>query len=138
MNQRPPPGKPNRDPPIFRSGGSGRSEPRTREVRSAPLEISRRVKGEDHLDTIKSAGNLADLRVHQGRHSEAELLYREVLEKMRRILGNEHADTLQSSLGLANMLEVQGRDQEAEALLRETLETCRRVLGNDSETTPRH
>jgi Flp pilus assembly protein TadD len=71
----------------------------------------------------------------QGRHDEAEVIQREVLESSRRVLGEEHQKTLERTDALTAVLRAQGRLEEAEELLRETLEISRGVLGEGHETT---
>jgi hypothetical protein len=58
------------------------------------LCASRRVLGEEHPDTLTSAGNLASSLSRQGKYAEAERIEREVLCASRRVLGEEHPDTL--------------------------------------------
>ena len=47
----------------------------------------RRVLGEEHPDTLRSANNLATSLSGQGKHAEAERIEREVLGARRRVLG---------------------------------------------------
>ncbi|MGO8781517.1 MAG: tetratricopeptide repeat protein [Rhodomicrobium sp.] len=53
------------------------------------LEITRRQKGEYHLDTAARAGWLGGLYKEQGRYVEAEPLYKRELEIRERVLGKE-------------------------------------------------
>ena len=65
------------------------------------LERRRRILGEDHPDTLRSADNLAtDLRM-LGEVQAAHDLHKEILERRRRILGEDHPDTLRSASNLA-------------------------------------
>ena len=65
------------------------------------LVASRRVLGDEHPETLTSAGNLALSLSEQGKHAEAERIHREVLGARRRVLGDEHPDTLTSANNLA-------------------------------------
>ena len=49
---------------------------------------------------------------HAGKHSEAEQLYRQVLEVRERVLGPEHPDTLKTKHNLADTLQDQGKLQD--------------------------
>ncbi len=55
----------------------------------------RRVLGQDHPDTLTSAGNLAQSPWYQGEHAEAEGMLQAAFAARRRVLGSAHpADTL--------------------------------------------
>ena len=57
--------------------------------------------GEDHPDTLDSAGNLAaDLR-DLGEYEAARELDEDTLARRRRVLGEDHPDTLDSANNLA-------------------------------------
>jgi Tetratricopeptide repeat len=73
--------------------------------------------------------NLASTYWNQGRWSEAETIYLEVVERKRRVLGEEHPSTLTSMANLASMYWNQGRWSEAEKMEVEVMERKRRVLG---------
>ena len=61
----------------------------------------RRVLGEEHPDTLASAGNLAASLSKQGKYTDAERIQREVLGVQKRVLGAEHPNTLMSAINLA-------------------------------------
>ena len=65
----------------------------------------------------------------QGRHAEAEKMYRETLELWQRVFGNRHLRTRQSMSSLADVLSAQGKREEAEEL--------RKELHNASKDGPR-
>jgi hypothetical protein len=65
------------------------------------LEKSRRILGEEHLDTIWAMSPLAIILRHQGKLSDAAAVQRDVLEKRQRILGEEHPDTIWTMNSLA-------------------------------------
>jgi tetratricopeptide (TPR) repeat protein len=112
-------------------GRNAEAETMHREV----LVVQRRVLGQEHPDTLTTAGNLASSLDSQGRYSEAESLYREVLVVQRRVLGPEHPDTLTTAGNLASSLDDQGRCSEAETMHREVLVVRRRVLGPEHPHT---
>ena len=65
------------------------------------LARRRRVLGEDHPDTLKSANNLAsDLRA-LGEHQAARELDEDTLARRRRVLGGDHPNTMKSANNLA-------------------------------------
>ena len=76
------------------------------------------------LDTLAQ-----DLQA-QGKHDEAEPLYREALEMDRESLGTRHPNTLIAINNLAQVLQAQGKLDEAEPLSREALEVERQTLGD--------
>jgi hypothetical protein len=90
--------------------------------------VERRVLGEEHPNTLTSAGNLASSLSGQGKYAEAERnqtqrIHREVLDVTRRVLGEEHPHTLMSAGNLAFKLSLahQGKYAEAERIEREVL-----------------
>ena len=93
--------------------------------------------GEEHPDTLTSAGNLATYLSCQGKHTDAERIHREVLGLKRRVLGEGHPSTLAIAANLAASLLLQRKHAEAEGLLQATLEAYRRVLGIDHPDTLR-
>ena len=92
--------------------------------------MQRRILGDEHPETLASAGNLAASLSDQGKHAEAERVEREVLGVRRRVLGEEHPSTLTSAYNLALMLAIQGNHAEAEELLQAALAARRRVFGS--------
>ncbi|KAL5392945.1 hypothetical protein DPSP01_000636 [Paraphaeosphaeria sporulosa] len=66
------------------------------------MEMSKRVLGEEHPDTLLSMGNLASTYRNQGRWKEAEELSVQVMETRKRVLGEEHPDMLLSMGNLAS------------------------------------
>jgi len=79
--------------------------------------------------------NLANVYRAQGRHAEAERLYRETLDGERRVLGEDHPQRLAAANDFAALFKDQGRYAESAALYRETLDRERRVLGEDHPET---
>ncbi len=91
--------------------------------------------GPDHTDTLTSVNNLAELYRAQGRHSEAEPLFKRALTARERLLGPEHPQTLISVNALASLYQAQGRYSEAEQLYRRALAARERVLGPEHADT---
>jgi hypothetical protein len=93
------------------------------------------VLGPEHAVSLAVVGNLAAALFNQGKHAEAEVVLRSVLEARRRVLGADHLDTLNSSGNLANALCVQGKHVEAEAMYHQLRKIQRRVLGPEHPDT---
>ena len=106
-----------------------------RELQEKVLEISRRILGEEHPDTLTSMNNLADTLRVQGDLNGARELHEKVLEIRRRILGEEHPDTLTSMNNLADTLRDQGDLNGARGLQEKVLEISRRILGEEHPDT---
>jgi tetratricopeptide (TPR) repeat protein len=106
-----------------------------RELREKVLEFSRRVLGQEHPDTLRSMGMLANTLMAQGDLNGAQELYEKVLEFSRRILGEEHPDTLGSMGNLASTLRAQGDLNGARELYEKVLEISRRILGEEHPDT---
>ena len=69
------------------------------------MEKFRATLGPDHPETLTSLNNLAMLLQACGRLTDAELLFREVVEKRRAKLGNLHPHTLGSIFDFAQLME---------------------------------
>jgi tetratricopeptide (TPR) repeat protein len=96
-----------------------------------------RGRAEDDDERLAAATVLANSLAEQGKHPEAELHERQVLEAEERVLGREHPSTLMTKGNLARSLSGQGKHPEAEALLRQVLEAEERVLGREHPSTLR-
>ena len=106
-----------------------------RPLHERALTDRRRMLGEDHPDTLTSAGNLAlDLRA-LGEHERARQLNEDTLTRSRRVLGEDHPDTLTSASNLALDLGALGEHERARQLDEDTLTRRRRVLGEDHPHT---
>ncbi|KAF2191284.1 hypothetical protein K469DRAFT_437327, partial [Zopfia rhizophila CBS 207.26] len=70
-----------------------------------------------------------------GRWSEAEIAYSQVLEMEKKEVGVEHPSTLTSMTNLASTFWNQGRWKEAEELDVQVMETFKRVLGAEHPDT---
>ena len=80
------------------------------------MELSKKLLGAEHPDTLISMGNLALTYKGKGRWNVAEKLEVDVMELRKRLLGAEHPDTLTSMAYLASTYQHQGRWNEAAAL----------------------
>ncbi|MFE5685086.1 tetratricopeptide repeat protein [Streptomyces sp. NPDC056512] len=69
------------------------------------LARRRRVLGEDHPDTLTSAGNLANRLAALGETEQSRTLAEEALARQRRVLGEDHPETLISAKNLALILQ---------------------------------
>jgi tetratricopeptide (TPR) repeat protein len=102
---------------YFDRGQLARAEP----LFIKALEVSRRVRGEEHPGTLGSMNNLAEVYQAQGQLAKAEPLFREALEKTR-IRNGEASPQIASALAAlgVNLLQ-QKMYGDAEPLLRECL-----------------
>ncbi len=89
----------------------------------------KRVLGPEHPGTLATTANLALSLSRQGKHAEAEQIYREALAVETRVLGPEHPGTLNTARNLAVTLFDQRKYAEAQPLCAAALEVQRRVLG---------
>jgi tetratricopeptide (TPR) repeat protein len=88
-------------------------------------------RGPDHLDTLRSMGNLANSYATLGRHADAVKLHEETLALMKTKLGPDHPHTLTSMNNLANSYAALGHHAEALKLYEETLKLGTAKLGPD-------
>ncbi|KXZ41457.1 hypothetical protein GPECTOR_457g361 [Gonium pectorale] len=84
---------------------------------------------------LRLMGNLARTLELQGRHDEAEALYRRTVEAQERSLGPNHPTTLASVSDLAALQRSRGRYAEAEELCRRALEGREQTLGPEHPDT---
>ena len=99
------------------------------------LEVTNRLLGAEHPQTLTSANNLAMSLSNQGKYADAETIQREVLGVTKRVLGAEHPDTLTYANNLALSLLDQGKYADAETIQREVLGVRKRVLGAEHPDT---
>jgi tetratricopeptide (TPR) repeat protein len=121
--------------------------------------------GQDHPASLIARQRLGQAIGQQGRNSEAEQIYRQLLPAQQRVLGNKHPSTLstrhdlaeqmfrelatdqQAALGdqhpdtlttrnlLARVIGLQGRHAEAEQMCRQILAGRQQILGDDHPET---
>jgi tetratricopeptide (TPR) repeat protein len=99
------------------------------------LEVSHRLLGEEHPDTLRAMGNLAGTLKAQGDLAGARGLEEQVLEVRRRLLGEVHPDTLTAMNNLAQTLKALGDHLGARGLEEQVLEVRRRILGEEHPDT---
>jgi tetratricopeptide (TPR) repeat protein len=99
------------------------------------LEVTKRVLGDEHPDTLPSMGNLALALLAEGDHWEARRLQERVLEVTIRVRGEDHRETLTSMSNLAMTLAAQGDHVGARRLQERVLKVNTRVLGEEHPDT---
>jgi tetratricopeptide (TPR) repeat protein len=99
------------------------------------LDLRRRELGDDHVDTLRSIDDVAELLWSTGRIDQSLAYRHESLAGRRRVLGDDHPDTLDSISSVRHLLWFMGRYEEALVYCREALEGRRRVLGDDHPDT---
>jgi tetratricopeptide (TPR) repeat protein len=99
------------------------------------LEMSKKLLGAEHPDTLRSMGNLARTYADQGKLNEAEQLENQVLDMSKKLLGAEHPDTLRSQANLARTYGDQGKLNEAEQLEIQVLDIRKKLLGLEHPDT---
>src|SRR6476661_7422125 len=92
-------------------------------------------RNRDLNEWVRLQDEIADLLVAQGKYSNAEKVFRSVIEARTRALGPEHPDTLDSRHRLIYALSRQSRYAEAEAEARQVLKLREKVLGPDNPDT---
>jgi hypothetical protein len=119
---------------IFRVLGNYQ---RARDLDEDNLVRNRRLYGDDHPDTLRSAINLAiDLR-ELGEFGKARDLDEDSLARARRVLGDDHPITFLSANSLAGDLRELGEHGRAREVDEDALARSRRVLGDEHPDTLR-
>jgi tetratricopeptide (TPR) repeat protein len=95
------------------------------------LELSRKVVGEEHPDTLLTLKNLGIVVMESGNEAGAEPLLREAYSRLRASFGAEHLRTVSAEGALVGCLARLGRSFEAEALARDQVRVCEEQLGPD-------
>ncbi|MBV9029379.1 MAG: tetratricopeptide repeat protein [Pseudonocardiales bacterium] len=101
------------------------------------LDLRRSTLGEDHPDTLDSAGRLSLNLWELGHYEPARQLGEEALTRMRHVLGDDHPHALISADTLSLNLWELGHYERARQLGEDTLSRCRRVLGDEHPETLR-
>lgn len=99
------------------------------------LDLNMRVLGPEHLLTLFSQGNLANVLRRQLKLEEAEEAYRVALEMSDKVFGPVHAYSLQQINNLAMTLSMRGKKDEAREIYRQTLERNINKAGYDHPDT---
>jgi tetratricopeptide (TPR) repeat protein len=92
-------------------------------------------RDQDLNEWVRLQHEIADLLVAQGKYSDAEKLFRSVIEARARALGPENPNTLDSRHRLIYALSRQSKYAEAEAEAREVRRLREKVLGPDNPDT---
>jgi hypothetical protein len=113
-----------------------RGEPATaRPLFERARDLRRSMLGDDHPDTLDSAGSLSRNLLELGQYEPARKLGEDTLTRMRRVLGDDHPHTLESASSLAVNLWALGHYEQGRQLAEDTLTRYRRVLGDDHPST---
>lgn len=104
-------------------------------IQTECLQISDRVLGKDHEDTLSYRITLSTIQSRLDREDEAERTELEVLETLIKKHGHDHPDTLVCQSALASKYNNQGRYEESETLLIEVIERSKNVQGEDHPDT---
>jgi tetratricopeptide (TPR) repeat protein len=94
-------------------------------------------QAEESEERLFATNNLADSRLGDGKHAEAEQIYRELLGVMERVFGKEHPATLTTANNLSTSFYNQGNPAGAERISREIFDVQRRILGKEHPDTLR-
>jgi DNA-binding SARP family transcriptional activator/tetratricopeptide (TPR) repeat protein len=100
-------------------------------------DLHRILLGDDHPDTLESAGSLALNLWELAQYAQAAKLGEDTLARCRQILGDDHPHTLRSAYFLALYLRELGQHGRSHQLGEDTLARMRRVLGDDHVETLR-
>jgi DNA-binding SARP family transcriptional activator len=99
------------------------------------LDLRRSLLGDDHPDTLESAGSFSFTLCELGDYEPGRQLAEDTLTRCRRVLGADHHHTLESARNLAINLWALGQYERARQLGEDTLTRCRRLLGDDHPQT---
>ena len=101
------------------------------------LEGLRQLLGEQHDETLRAMGDLAQTLAALGDLDSARELQEQVLEGLRQLLGEQHDDTLRAMGNLAQTLAALGDLDGARELQEQVLEGLRQLLGEQHDETLR-
>ena len=101
------------------------------------FNMRKKLLGADHLETLRSMANLANIYDSQGRWNEAEQLQVQVMDMSKKLLGENHPEALSSITNLANTYYSQGRWNEAEQLQVQVMNMRKKLLGVEHPDTLR-
>jgi DNA-binding SARP family transcriptional activator/tetratricopeptide (TPR) repeat protein len=100
-------------------------------------DLHRSLLGDDHTDTLESAGSLALNFWELAQYAHAAKLGEDTLTRCRQTLGEDHPQTLRSAYFLALYVRELGQHRQSHQLGEDTLTRMRRVLGDDHLDTLR-
>jgi tetratricopeptide (TPR) repeat protein len=101
----------------------------------AIIAIQKQKLGFNHIDTLSSSHDLAATLSRKGQFSEAETLYREILESHVKAPHPDRRAELNSRHEFARVLVEQGKFDEAESQYHELLAARIRIIGIDHPRT---
>jgi len=78
---------------------------------------------------------LANAYTSQVKYRDAEVLFKQCLDKKKAALGENHIDTINTMGNLANTYNRQGKYRDAEVILKQCLDKMKVVLGESHPTT---
>ena len=139
----PQPARPRRGPPLHAGScppprpdpGSTGQHQEAQQLLNDTFTRSRRILGEDHPETLRTASLLGLTLGALDEHQRARQIQTDALSRLRRVLGDDHPETLTSASRLAADLRELGEYQRARALDEDALARRRRVLGDDHPDT---
>jgi hypothetical protein len=112
--------------------------PGARLLQEQVLEVSRRIRGEEHPDMLTAMSDLAFTLHNQSDLPRAHSLRLQVLETRRRILGEMHPQTLSAMTNLATTLLKLGETDQARVLRAEVHSIHRKASSStEGDTTMR-
>lgn len=103
------------------------------ELLEEALEKSRKIYGDEHLNTASAAAMLGEVERWNGNFDRAESILREALIIRQGLNHEDHSDLAVNIDRLARTLEMKGNFRESELLYREALEMRVRLFGENSE-----
>jgi non-specific serine/threonine protein kinase/serine/threonine-protein kinase len=107
----------------------------SKDLLSKALAIRQHVLGSEHPSTLDSMQSLANTLADQGKVTEADKLYQQILETSRRAPGPTNRMTVMAMNSIALDLVTEGKYPEAEKMQRDILEIDGRTLGQDNPDT---
>ena len=97
--------------------------------------LQRRVLGPEHLATLRTEANLANVLYLQGKYAEGQKLQEATLAALGGNFSRDPSQALETLGNLAANLHGQGKYPQAQKLLEEVLEKKRRILGPEDDST---
>ncbi|MEE4545066.1 tetratricopeptide repeat protein [Streptomyces sp. V4-01] len=100
-------------------------------------DISQRLQGPDHHDTMTARHHQGDYLRRLGSYHEAEQVLRRVHTRRAATLGARHRESLETAAALSMTLYLLGRPEESLSWIQRAIDGQRRTLGNDHVETLR-
>jgi hypothetical protein len=107
------------------------------EVATLTGDVSERLQGPDHHDTLAARHHQGDYLRRLGAYREAEQVLRGVHARRAATQGVRHHETLETAAALSSTLFLMGRTEESLTWIRRAIDGQRRTLGNDHVETLR-